>query len=163
MKRVAGVAILALCLASCGKPKPPAPPPDPFGPARTAVRERLTDPRSAQFQRERTSKSAVCGEVNAKNRMGGYVGFQQYLFSTDTKTARISVPPDFSLLTSTMGGNIMDKPIHDAIDQLADQCAFAADAVKLCGLAGPWKAGDSQCRTMDIAGMRQKIDAIPIR
>lgn|GEM_PF-3273393 len=41
--------------------------------------EQLTDPSSAQFRNERSKKDGwVCGEVNSKNTMGGYVGFKRY-------------------------------------------------------------------------------------
>jgi hypothetical protein len=44
-----------------------------------AVRESLLDPSSAQFRSVRQMPNgAVCGEVNGKNRMGGYVGFQPF-------------------------------------------------------------------------------------
>ncbi|QEY64962.1 hypothetical protein FXN65_23945 [Metapseudomonas lalkuanensis] len=41
------------------------------------VRENLKDPTSAQFKEIRKSKDGTyfCGEVNAKNSMGGYTGF----------------------------------------------------------------------------------------
>lgn len=41
----------------------------------------LKDPDSAKFRRIHTSfdGSIVCGEVNAKNSMGGYVGFQRFM------------------------------------------------------------------------------------
>lgn len=44
------------------------------------IRALLNDPASAQFRNVKLVKSAnrpfvVCGEVNAKNRMGGYNGF----------------------------------------------------------------------------------------
>lgn len=52
---------------------------------RKPVLAELSDPHSAQFQSERLfsnwtpSGSALCGEVNAKNRMGGYAGFQPFV------------------------------------------------------------------------------------
>lgn len=39
------------------------------------VRSKLVDPDSAQFR----NQSGKCGEVNAKNRMGGYTGFKRYV------------------------------------------------------------------------------------
>ncbi|SFB74040.1 hypothetical protein SAMN05216344_102162 [Polaromonas sp. OV174] len=52
---------------------------------RSEVLAGLNDPQSAQFQGERLFSdwtpggSAMCGEVNAKNRMGGYVGFRPFV------------------------------------------------------------------------------------
>lgn len=51
---------------------------------REPVAALLTDPESAQFRNERLfsgwtpGSSALCGEVNARNRMGGYVGFTSF-------------------------------------------------------------------------------------
>ncbi len=56
----------------------------------TAVARDLIDPDSARFRDPYAAKTTltkadvtknvtvVCGEVNAKNRMGGYVGFEPY-------------------------------------------------------------------------------------
>lgn len=55
-----------------------------IGKLRQQVLAELNDPLSAQFRNERffsdwtADGSAMCGEVNAKNRMGGYVGFRTF-------------------------------------------------------------------------------------
>jgi hypothetical protein len=51
--------------------------------AEASVRQQLVDPDSARFDRPIVIKSErqVCGFVNAKNRMGGYVGRQLYIYS----------------------------------------------------------------------------------
>lgn len=42
----------------------------------------LTDPGSAQFRNVRVAQTGlVCGEVNAKNQFGGYVGFRQFAYA----------------------------------------------------------------------------------
>lgn len=46
--------------------------------AQEATAQKLIDPSSAQFRDVRWNDETVCGEVNAKNRMGGYVGFKQF-------------------------------------------------------------------------------------
>lgn len=45
------------------------------------VREQLTDPDSAKFRNVRVNKETgvACGAVNSKNKLGGYVGFQNFL------------------------------------------------------------------------------------
>jgi hypothetical protein len=54
----------------------------PHSKARQAVQARLKDPESAQFRNLReTSTGNVCGEVNARNEMGGYTGFKQFIVS----------------------------------------------------------------------------------
>jgi hypothetical protein len=68
---------------------------------RKPVLAKLTDPDSALFQNERfigpwmPSDGVLCGEVNAKNRMGGYVGYSRFvstprLASVDTDGNRFT-------------------------------------------------------------------------
>jgi hypothetical protein len=48
--------------------------------ARASLVGKLRDPASAQFRNERiTQGGTLCGEVNAKNGMGGYIGFKKYI------------------------------------------------------------------------------------
>lgn len=49
--------------------------------ARVIVLDRLKDPESARFRNERALEGGerVCGEVNAKNAMGGYVGYSAFV------------------------------------------------------------------------------------
>lgn len=65
------LAALAMAIAGCGNSD--------IDKARQAVAEKLNDPGSAQFRNERSEKGGwVCGEVNAKNAFGGYIGFKRY-------------------------------------------------------------------------------------
>ena len=44
------------------------------------VREKVRDPASAQFRNQFIGKGgAPCGEVNAKDAFGTYIGFQRYI------------------------------------------------------------------------------------
>jgi len=49
-------------------------------PHRAFVREQMVDPDSARFRNERKHSilDIHCGEVNGRNRMGGYAGWQHY-------------------------------------------------------------------------------------
>jgi len=53
--------------------------------AKEAISNQLKDPASAQFRNVRAKQfddsSVVCGEVNAKNSYGGYIGFKQFVAS----------------------------------------------------------------------------------
>ena len=56
--------------------------------AKALVAEQLTDPDSAQFRDievidKGDGKFVVCGKVNAKNRMGGYVGYEVFVVVGD--------------------------------------------------------------------------------
>lgn len=60
------------------------------------VRSQLTDPESARFERIRINKltGIGCGAVNAKNKMGGYTGFKEFLVGADGIVAfNPEVPP----------------------------------------------------------------------
>lgn len=49
------------------------------------IRAQLKDPESAKFREERIypgpagGPSTLCGEINARNSMGGYVGFRRFI------------------------------------------------------------------------------------
>lgn len=49
--------------------------------ARAPILAALKDPLSAQWRNESIKRNGktVCGELNSKNSMGGYVGFKRYL------------------------------------------------------------------------------------
>jgi hypothetical protein len=48
--------------------------------ARQQVSDQLSDPSSTQFRNDRLVSSGWhCGELNAKNGMGGYVGFKRFI------------------------------------------------------------------------------------
>lgn len=51
--------------------------------AQQVMREMMKDPATVQFRRARIVKKDglrfVCGEINAKNSYGGYVGFQRFI------------------------------------------------------------------------------------
>jgi hypothetical protein len=54
---------------------------------KSAIADRLKDPDSAKFRRMSSDTYAAffCGEVNAKNSMGGYVGYKRfYAIGADT-------------------------------------------------------------------------------
>lgn len=61
--------------------------------AKKAVGDLLSDPESAQFRDLKSyplgKGERVCGEVNAKNRMGGYVGFVRFVVDLRGPTAWI--------------------------------------------------------------------------
>lgn len=72
--RLCFVVVCCSLLAACGGED------ERFIAAKSAVEKTLLDPSSAQFRNMHIAKlkPIVCGEVNAKNRMGGYVGFKRF-------------------------------------------------------------------------------------
>ena len=74
--------------------------------AKTAAAYDLKDPGSAQFRNIRgiqataeTGKSAtyICGEVNARNSFGGYVGFTPFVYNIKKGTAAVANRSDGSV------------------------------------------------------------------
>lgn len=60
--------------------------------AMKAVMDQLVDPYSAQFDRFSIwsgDPGSACGRVNAKNKMGGYGGFQPFRYIVKSDTAFI--------------------------------------------------------------------------
>ncbi|RYE72165.1 MAG: hypothetical protein EOO81_04105 [Oxalobacteraceae bacterium] len=51
--------------------------------AKEAVRLLLSDPASAEFIDVATNEKATCGSVNARNRLGGYVGYQPFIYADE--------------------------------------------------------------------------------
>lgn len=69
--------------------------------AEDAASAQLTDPDSAKFRnirygylvRGKPDHRIVCGEINAKNRMGGYVGYTPFNYiNVDSKESIIILP-----------------------------------------------------------------------
>jgi hypothetical protein len=61
--------------------------------ARGAAAQLLIDPGSAQFRNVASRDTAICGEINGRNRMGAYVGFTR--FWVDTSNWRAALDPQF--------------------------------------------------------------------
>ena len=54
---------------------------------RQPVLAALKDPESAQFRGLRKPHGALCGEVNSRNSMGGFVGFTRFFSSSSGRYA----------------------------------------------------------------------------
>lgn len=76
----------------------------------------LTDPASAQFRGQRLSQFGVlCGEVNSRNSMGGFVGFTKFLATSGSYAIR-GYPTD-----PWYGGT---KPTHVIVAELDREIDF---------------------------------------
>ena len=84
--------------------------------AQELIRAKLSDPASAQFRSVVVYRDAVCGEVNAKNRFGGYIGFTAFY-----------VPPEASLVWVDSGSSKL----------AAELCASRASRFKSSGQSAP--------------------------
>ena len=87
---------ITLCLSACGLI--PGTNANLEREARKYVIGTLRDPQSAQFRNLKVvdgsidgrGEKLVCGEVNAKNAMGGFVGFQPFIYIAGRKAAAMS-------------------------------------------------------------------------
>ena len=125
-----------------------------FGPiaqAHAAVRDSLVDPQSAQFRNDRNGKgTAICGEVNARNQMGGYVGFQRYVWIEDRGAVLVSLP-DFDAIFSSgiYGYSVAFSKLRGACSLIkvwSATCGTSngeADIVRRCEIYAPSEKADS--------------------
>ena len=76
---MAGGLIASAIIFTQNKPSE-IPKPDTLREMKAAVAAKMIDPGSATFRElgEKAPDFMYCGEVNAKNRMGGYVGYQKF-------------------------------------------------------------------------------------
>jgi hypothetical protein len=66
--------------------------------AKGALSRRLIDPRSAQYRHvTEFNDGVVCGEVNAKNALGGYSGFRVFVYNARSP-GQLDVEPDHQLV-----------------------------------------------------------------
>jgi curved DNA-binding protein CbpA len=65
----------------------------PKGEAKDAVRNALIDPDSAKFKNVVVrDRGVVCGEMNAKNKMGGYSGYTKFVYYTEDSVLLLQNP-----------------------------------------------------------------------
>lgn len=76
--RIAMTLMVAAALWGCG------PESATVAEAKKALERQLKDPGSVQYRDVKEfSEGVVCGEYNAKNSMGGYVGFKKFVYNGD--------------------------------------------------------------------------------
>lgn len=67
--------------------------------AKAVTADSLIDPMSPQYRKLRYAKQpngseVICGDVNAKNRFGGYVGFNAFVVARDTERTNLAMPSE---------------------------------------------------------------------
>jgi membrane protein involved in colicin uptake len=63
--------------------------------AEDGVKSRLIDPDSAKFRNQKGN----CGEVNAKNKLGGYTGYSRYIYDPKEDHAVVESDASTSIIT----------------------------------------------------------------
>jgi hypothetical protein len=125
--------------------------------AHKAVADMLIDPASAQFRNDayNSKTETTCGEVNAKNRMGGYIGFGPYVHMNLGVTYISSGPPDFEEYFRD-SRPYSEYTTRRAIDKLFDACFFMERAAELCpaNIADRAKTYLSNCKLVKDGGQK---------
>lgn len=62
------------------------------------IKDKLIDPDSAKFRNQKGN----CGEVNSKNRMGGYIGFSRYVYYPSDDRVMIESDSSDSIVTPSI-------------------------------------------------------------
>ena len=121
----------ALALVACGS----------HNEAKEAVKRLLNDPESAQFSdlQDGKNKGDVCGMVNAKNRMGGYVGKTPFFYEKLTESAAIVKPAEDSDFRSLWLGIKLGN-FGDDLSKVLMQCRIADQWSTVCTSPPPQPA-----------------------
>ncbi|WP_415289115.1 hypothetical protein RSD66_04185 [Brevundimonas sp. S1H14] len=107
--------------------------------AKELVADQLLDPESAEFRNVKAEGPRVCGQVNAKNRMGGYVGYEDFLVGERGVILESSVS-NYLLATdrgqSGAEGLVGHAGRFKAIEQVTGQKADLDPSISPRGYAG---------------------------
>lgn len=94
--------------------------------ARRVIEPTLLDPASAQFRGVNLYDGRfLCGEVNAKNRVGGYVGFRKFLVTFDPDQVEMEEEVSEIPALSVQGET-------ERLLQHAENSRFLRDWITLC-------------------------------
>jgi hypothetical protein len=100
--------------------------------ARSALSGYLYDPAAAKISVLHASPSALCGTVNGKNRLGGYVGAQPFLLTDGDRPVVFDGTPSVS--DYRVWSSAPKSPDgQEAYAKMEDGCAFKSLWSKSCG------------------------------
>lgn len=118
------------------------------GDAKDAVKRLLNDPDSARFEglNPGVSKKDICGYVNAKNRMGGYVGNAPFFYEDSIRAATILAPADSRRFRMLWLG-IKTSNFRDEMSELTMSCMAIDRWQPICGTSAPVER-DPLCSTL---------------
>lgn len=69
------------------------------------IKFKLKDPQSAVFRNQRVN----CGEVNAKNSFGGYIGFERYIYYSNTDHVLMESSASDAIVTPSLMTKLWEK------------------------------------------------------
>lgn len=96
--------------------------------AKRAVATMLIDPASAQFRNVSARNGYVCGELNGKNRTGGFVGFKRFVVKLDGEDALIDPEFDYAdLLSADESCRSLSQNSYASLSTSLSACQRAAE------------------------------------
>lgn len=99
--------------------------------ARRALEAELFDPFSARFRNVRAGRNgAICGQYNAKNRLGAYVGFRDFVVGRDGRT----------IYASQSNNGVRSEFYSSFAEAYLNVCATSAESAqyrRTTGIANP--------------------------
>lgn len=109
--------------------------------AKEAVSKMLNDPYSAHFgdTKKGANSGDVCGTVNAKNKMGAYVGETPFFYEKATKQATFLAIPediDFRMLWLSISTN-SDERFKEQFADVYSKCESVTGWNRICGADHP--------------------------
>lgn len=118
------------------------------GAAKDAVKGLLNDPESARFSQLNSGKEKgdVCGLVNAKNRMGGYVGDTPFFFQKSTQNTALVKPLEDSDFRSLWLG-LNAGSVGDDLAKISSQCRQVSQWGAVCKTEYPYRQ-HSMCQVV---------------
>jgi hypothetical protein len=127
--------------------------------ARVALKPYLIDPSSAKIEIIKASAESVCGTVNAKNRMGAYVGAMPFVVESKYSDPVVFSEPtifDFTLWNDSPNSSSG----REAYQRLENGCTFRSRWAASCdsSTANAIMVDEQLCRlwnTEDYAGLRR--------
>jgi len=115
------------------------------GAAKSHVGEHLVDRYSARYRFIATTKVAVCGSVNAKNRMGAYSGDSLFIFDRGSTDVTIFAGPasvsDLRRLRYADG----DREAAEIWQEIETACTFPKRWLEGCGSAAAIPYDEQVC------------------
>ena len=106
--------------------------------AKNAAKKLLNDPGSAEFSdlRKGSEPDNVCGYLNAKNRMGGYVGKTPFFYEGATQMVAIVAPAEDGDFRSIWLGIRLNDFAND-LEKTRQKCEVVAKWPAVCGSSYP--------------------------
>jgi hypothetical protein len=123
----------------------------------------LNDPESAQFTEMKSGKATgnVCGLVNAKNRMGGYVSASPFMYSKGDDAAMIVTAPEEREFRALWYSIKAHSSFTSELGELNTRCAAIDKWQDICGSSHP-QVRPAMCTTLlsgDGAGLYKVLKA----